>query len=318
MMTKTKARELFGEVRGEWKVIQEFTRSVVNGYHNGFYLWGVGGIGKSYQVEQICKRLAPDRLIHRNTRMTAAGFFDLLTKFPDGLFVIEDVETVFDDKKSWGLLRSALWGQKDRNGVEQRLVSWTIADNEHRSGSRQVNFTGQIIIVANTRLGNQPEIVALADRIPTFELCLTGEQVKAAMIVLSQKEWRHGNKVVSPEECGEVTEFLLAEIDKQEMRVSLRLRELALKPFLAWREKDTRMDWKDVVRVLVEQTAARQEVDRIDPKKVGIKERMLLQEQVLVEIFSETPNWAERVALWIERTGASQRTMYRRMQAIGL
>ncbi len=322
MLSQTKAREIFRGVQGQWETTQEHTRAVIGRFHNGFYLWGEGGIGKSYQVLELCKKLAGDRLKHLNTRLTAAGFFDLMSLFPDHLYVIEDVETVFDDRKAWGLLRAALWGQKDRQGVEQRLVTWTTANDKKkygiRAGSRQFNFTGQIIIIANTRLVDQPEVRALADRIPQQELCLTTIQIQAAMIEFSRREWRHNCHVVTARECGKVTRFLIEEIERQEMRISLRVRELALAEYLAWREGITRQPWETAVKILVEEKAAMQEVDGIDGKKRGIKERMLAEEQTLREILIETPVWKERVELWTKRTGLSQRTFYRRMSTMGL
>src|SRR5256714_11513458 len=99
--------------------IRDRTQGVVEGYDNGFYLWGEGGTSKSFTVEQTLKGLGtPYKL--SNTRVTGKGLFELLRDFPDVVHVLDDVETLFSDKTSFGVLRSPLWGQADPQGRQKR------------------------------------------------------------------------------------------------------------------------------------------------------------------------------------------------------
>src|SRR5262245_3875243 len=83
------------------RLICDRVRSVAGGYAAGLYLWGEGGTSKSYTVEETLKEVKkPYKL--SNSRRTGKGLFTLLGDFPDGIHVLEDVETLFADKNALG------------------------------------------------------------------------------------------------------------------------------------------------------------------------------------------------------------------------
>src|SRR5271170_7573998 len=95
-------------LEGKLQIIRDRTGSVAGGYRNGLYLWGEGGIGKSYSVLSELERRKADFVLN-NSRLTGRGLFDLLQEFPDQVHVLEDCEGIFNERNACGVLRSALW-----------------------------------------------------------------------------------------------------------------------------------------------------------------------------------------------------------------
>jgi hypothetical protein len=96
------------------QIVRDRTRSVARGYGNGLYLWGEGGISKSYSVLSELECLKADYVLN-NSRLTGRGLFDLLQDFPDQVQVLEEAEPIFDDRNACGVIRSALWARRTPN-----------------------------------------------------------------------------------------------------------------------------------------------------------------------------------------------------------
>src|SRR5260370_40352198 len=79
------------------QLIRDRVRGVVQAIHPGFYLWGDGGTSKSYTVLDTLQQLKADYVVH-NSRMTGRGLVDTLQRLPSSVHVIEDCESIFDDK----------------------------------------------------------------------------------------------------------------------------------------------------------------------------------------------------------------------------
>src|SRR5688500_5939015 len=109
-MTDDQDAVLLASLELKLQLVRDRVRGVAEGYSNGLLLWGEGGTSKSYTVENALRDLAVSYKL-TNSRLTARGLFDLLADYPDVVHVIEDAETLFDDKNAPGVLRSALWGQ---------------------------------------------------------------------------------------------------------------------------------------------------------------------------------------------------------------
>src|ERR1700678_2177100 len=110
-------RELLARLEYKLQTIRDRVTGVAEGWHNGFFLWGEGGTSKSFTVEETLAGLNKAFKL-TNSRLTGRGLFDLLRDFPDAVHILEDIETLFADKNSFGVLRSALWGQTGDNGLQ--------------------------------------------------------------------------------------------------------------------------------------------------------------------------------------------------------
>src|SRR4051794_36873359 len=64
------------------QLVRDYVNQVVARLTTGMYLFGEGGIGKSYTVLMELERLKADYKVY-NSRMTGLGLFNALEKFPD-------------------------------------------------------------------------------------------------------------------------------------------------------------------------------------------------------------------------------------------
>src|SRR5271168_1584211 len=184
-------------------LVRDHVTAVARGFKTGYYLYGTGGSGKSYTVlRHLESSDVPYQLY--NSRMTAKGLYLTLHKAPDAIHVMEDMERLTKDPDAQGVLRSALWAQPGHD----RVVTWTTATD----GAQRFVFRGGLIVISNRPLADLPELRALATRIEVHRLEVTDAELAALMRELAGKGYRLDGKVgIGPEECLQVTEYLLKE-----------------------------------------------------------------------------------------------------------
>lgn len=136
-------RIALASVRGKLRFISEGVRKLTEHLDTGLLLWGEGGLGKSFAVENELKK-ANVLYVHSNSRITARALVNKLQAAPNAIHFLEDVESLIDDKKSHGVLRSALWSQSTER-PRRRLINWAT----HKENI-QFDFLGSIIMVANS------------------------------------------------------------------------------------------------------------------------------------------------------------------------
>jgi hypothetical protein len=157
---------------------------VVRQYKTGFYLYGNGGVGKSYTVLGHLKSLQANYKMY-NSRMTARGLFLALARAPDAIHVMEDMERLAKDPDAQGVLRSALWSQQGH----PRLVTWTTAATD--KDKERFEFRGGLILISNRPMADLPELRALATRIEVYQREVTDPEISALMRDLASKGHRH-------------------------------------------------------------------------------------------------------------------------------
>ncbi len=292
-------KDLLASLEDKLQLIRDHIRMVAEGYANGFFLWGEGGTAKTFTVVETLKNLnRPFRLT--NSHITAKGLFELLRDFPDVVHVLEDVETLFNDKRSFGLLRSALWGQDGQDGRQERRVTWQV-----RGSRDEFLFTGGIIILSNCRLDDIPQLRALKTRITSVQYDPTNCEVAALMKAIASKGHRHGPHLLSPAECLEVAEHIIGRSQQMERNLDLRLFVLGCKFRLHWANEDSHTHWTD----LLESHLKERVILPIQPA-VG-KER----ERAVARNIADLP-LEQRVAVWKRETGKSQATLYRVLEEV--
>jgi hypothetical protein len=99
------------------QLVRDYTRGVALGYSAGFYLHGAGGISKSFTVLGELERLGTNFKLF-NSRMSGRGLFDTLHQYADAVHVLEDMERIVNDKDAQGVLRSATWSQRTKEGKQ--------------------------------------------------------------------------------------------------------------------------------------------------------------------------------------------------------
>jgi hypothetical protein len=287
--------KLLAELDSKMAVVRDRTRSVALHYTTGFFLYGDGGLGKSYAVLTELDRLKADYKLH-NSRMTGRGLFDALSDFPESVHVLEDMEAIFTDRMAQGVLRSALWGQvKDDRPV--RIVTW----RTHKLDMR-CHFEGGVIIISNRPLADMPELNAIATRINPTQLHVSNQEAAALMRHIASK----GYKGLAPANCAEVAEFIIEESVTANRRLDLRLLVNSLGDRLQWERDHTEAHWRELVSSRLQ--------ERVMPTK-RTRAALVQDEREVARHIKHLPR-AVRASKWQELTGKSEKALYRRMAEV--
>lgn len=286
-------------------VVRDHATAVGKGYKTGLYLYGTGGVGKSFTVLRHLERQEiPHQLF--NSRMTAKGLFLALAAAPDAVHVLEDMERITKDPDAQGVLRSALWSQPGHD----RVVTWTTATD----GKQRFIFRGGLILISNRPLANLPELKALATRIEVYQLDVTEDELTALMRDLASKGYSEdGRPVLSPEECILVTERLLKECRAAGCPLDLRLQQKAFQTYRQFAADCSVSHWEDLLAASVREATChfRHEMNTVAPEA-----RKAQRRNVVREVMELTADAKEQERAYAERTGASRADFYRRKREV--
>jgi hypothetical protein len=290
-------------------------RQVARGRSTGCFMWGNGGIGKSFLAEEVLREEGVSRPLS-NSRLTGRALFDVLRDHPSAVHVIEDVEKLFRDDDALGVLRSATWGQRrdGDTGPMERLVTWGVKGWGRRASSAQewFVFTGGLIVLANSRLPETPGCRAFSSRIHVLHLDLTEDEVAAKIRELAGRGYEYQGLTATPDECVEVAEYVIDQSQALGRRLNLRQLHLGVVDYLCHRSGETGCDWRHLVRTsLCQETVWSRQA--VTVRKAIPKEEL---RRIVAEIASQTSVGSERIALWVARTGAHRATFYRYLSAM--
>jgi hypothetical protein len=281
------------------QLIRDRVWGVAKGFATGLYLWGEGGISKSFTVEEAL-RASGTPYKASNSRVTAKGLFELLRDYPDVVHLIEDAETLFADKNAFGVLRSALWGQPGK----ERVVTWQTARVRE-----EFVFAGGLILVANCPLEDVPQLRALRTRITCLEFRPTTAEVEALMRHVAGRRHGQGPYRLSPEECLEVAEEVITRSRRLRRPLDLRLLVNALQDRLQWEAGLAETPWLDLLESRLKERVVSPEGRPETPAQRKARER------ALVLLIGGLPP-KERLARWKAETGKSQAALYRLLNGV--
>jgi hypothetical protein len=290
--------QLLASLEGKLQVVRDRVQGVAEGYYAGFYLFGEGGTSKSFTVEETLKRLNTSYKL-TNSRVTGKGLFKLLREFPDTVHVIEDAETMFSDRNTAGVLRSALWGQAGPNGQQERTVCWQTGQLRD-----EFVFTGGVIVLANCGLDDVPQLRALKTRIPCAQYAPTNEEVAALMRVIARKGHQLGPHHLAPEKCLEVAETIIDHSARLTKNLDLRLLVNTFNDRLQYDNGAAKTHWVDLLESRMKERVV------APAAGCGIRAQKNAQEVEVAGRIRNLPT-ADRLAVWKAETGKSRAEMYR-------
>jgi hypothetical protein len=297
----TQEREHLDLLESKLDHIGDAVKGIVKHFHTGLFLYGEGGTGKSYKVLETLRALQA-KYVYHNTRLTARGLIDALERAPNDIHFIEDAETLLDDKKSFGVLRAALWSQS-RKKPPEREITWTAFKTSIR-----FIFTGGIIVISNANLAEEiPEIRAIKTRINVLRLDLSAEELLALMKKLCLEGYQYGEDYMSPDECLEVSDFIVTEFGELNRPLDLRLLMNGFKDFLQWKTGNSIKHWTEL---LLGRISERPTVMRRSEKKAT-------ESQIALQISNMNISYPQKIALWEEKTGhKGDRSFYRALKRL--
>jgi hypothetical protein len=294
------------------QLVRDYTTRVALGYSPGLFVWGAGGIGKSFTVvRQLDALEANHKLL--NSRVTGWGLFCHLEKYPSHVTLIEDAESMFRDPRAVGVLRSALDCQRregDRGPVE-RWVTWA-GDSTARK-TKQVLISGGIIVLSNAELPARPEVEALKTRIPCVHLTATDEELRALMRAVSARGYSLNGQTMTPAQCGEVCAYIEDQVHALRSPLNMRLLVNGYAAFIQWAAGLSGTHWHDMLRGEIREQAPQVFTEGVTIRRPpGRADRKAEHHRVVREILSQTADREERLRLWREHTGLEQSAFYAR------
>ena len=286
--------------------IKAAVEGLIRHFHTGLFLWGEGGTGKSYAVFEELRRLRAKYVVH-NSRLTARGLADALERAADDIHVCEDCESMFADKKTAGVLRSALHSQSTAKPPE-RLVTW----NAFRSNIEFI-FRGAVIIISNSNLTQQiPEIRAIKTRISVLQLDVTNAELLALMKKIASDGFPYGDDFMTPSKCWQVAAAIQDRLSELRRPLDLRLLSNSFRDYLQWKnDASGSLHWTDLLHGRINEVvhpAANRRADRIAEEKrlAHALSNLKISRKERIRCFKANGNFTS--------LAAAERAYYRRLQ----
>jgi hypothetical protein len=294
-------RASLAKLESKLTLLRDKVRGVAKCYNTGLIVWGEGGTSKSFTTLSELKECQAKFMLH-NSRMTGRGLVDVLERNPHDIHVIEDAETLFDDKKSWGVLRSALYS-RDTGKPMKREISWTAFNTTIR-----FTFYGGIIISNANISATVPALRALKTRIQTLRLDIDNEEMISKMKQICIGGHRFGDEFLTPEECWEVAEFIIGRLETLNRPLDLRLLvNGGFKDRLQCKSGTADRNWDELLQTRIDEAITVVKTHR---------EKKLDESQIAAEIESMKLSREQKNILWREKTGGSERSRYRALQRL--
>jgi hypothetical protein len=298
-------QEALSSLEKKLHLVRDHVTAVARGYKTGYYLYGAGGMGKTFTVSQHLKSLGVTYQL-LNSRMTSKGLFRTLLGAPDAIHVLEDMEPITKDPDAQGVLRSALWAQPGQD----RVVTWTTA----KEGKQEVVFRGGLILIGNRPLADLPELRAMATRIEVHRLEISESELAALMRELAGKGYRlHANVGIGPEECLQVTEYLLKECRAAGCPLDLRLQQKAFQSYLQFAADCSVSHWEDLVAASVREATCH---FRHEPNTASPEARKAQRRNVVRGLIGTHADAKEQEKEYMKMTGASRADFFRRKREV--
>jgi hypothetical protein len=290
--------------------VRDTTRLIASGYGNGYYVWGDGGIGKSYNIIEELKAMGlvmgKDWILH-NTRLSPPMWFDSIEKFPSQPHMHEDIENLFTEVTALNMMRSAMWGQEDKNGRQERLVIYGTKNPLKPGEERSVMFTGQMLFTGNKPLAAIPELEALSTRIEVEHTEVSREELLAIMKSICLKGKKTDKGFVPPEECLELLRYYSMRLEA-DTKLDIRVLYRAIKLRLGIKHLKLNTPWQEIVdRAIRQSTESQQPLTRI--------QKTAKEKDIALELKKKGLTGEALRAEWEKRTGhKSNDSYYRRLK----
>ena len=272
--------------------IRDRVKSVAFEYHTACYLVGRPGTSKTHTVMDELKRLEQDGKPHayRNARMTPMGLFDFIAEHPEHVIVLDDIGTLFKNDQAMQILMAATGGDPGK----PRKVTYKSKDKQE-----DVDFSGGIIAISNVALRHDPLARAFGSRVVVLEHEPTDKEIAAFMLHLAAR----GYEDMSPEECLEVAEFVIAESRDYGQRLDLRHLTKAWQDFRQDRDGRTARPWQELVRTSLQKTVV------VEVETISKRERIELDRERVREAMDLFPDDTTKQ---VAHSGLGKSTFYKR------
>jgi hypothetical protein len=299
-------RNLLAEFDQRQGLVRDLVRGVACRYATGLYLFGRPGTAKTYTVRRLLEREMKEIYTYHHGHLTPVGLFELLAEHPEQIIVLDDPGTILRSDVALQILLSALEHSTYSDSNRTRVVQY-----RRKGEAIRVRFSGGIICISNRSLHGADLLGAFKSRVHVLNYDPTDAQLGAFMLESAEK----GPQGVMPEEARTIARFVVEEMIRLGCPFDLRLFfSKALPIYRQWADDETESHWQDLVTASIEEhlVAVRHSTD-CRPSRADCKEQ---EHAILREILQQHGTREERAEAWRERTGKSERALYRRLAEI--
>lgn len=286
-------------------LIRDRVIQAVERYQTSTYIVGRPGTGKTHVIKETLASLGADvGWKYSQGYVSPTALFELFRDHPDSVIVIDDVPELFKKPQAKQILMAALGGDPS----QPRKITYSTKGNP-----TVVEFRGSLIAISNLPLQSDP----LAKAIESRSVVLVHEPTDEMMVAMIRQLARKGYKGLSPDECQEVTEFVVTESKAGDYRMDLRAYSKALEDYLYCKSGAAYSTWQALVRSSL-QRFARVNAGLQQYTRAGETEA---ERKIAAELAAKYPNptpaqTAERNREWRERTGKAPDAYYRRLREL--
>lgn len=217
--------------------------------HVGTYITGRPGTGKTHTVKE---QLDGNNINYQyiNCRVSPGGLYDAMRQNPEDVFVLDDVSTLYTHPQGLQVLQAALNG----SASEPRKITYVLKGEQKE---KPFDFRGGVIAISNRPLQRDPVADAVVSRVRTLEHEPSNEMIAAFM----RHRALNGFADITPEECWEVVDFVIAQSKKCEYRLDLRHMEHGWQDYRLWKHGESLdIHWKELIATSMNQTVKEDEL----------------------------------------------------------
>jgi hypothetical protein len=298
---------LVPELNRRQAIVRDYVRGVARHYATGLYLFGRPGTSKTHTVRAVLEGEIREPYTYQRGHLTPMGLFELIAGQPYAVIVLDDLGAVLKSDVALQILLSALEHPTTRD--RSRVVKYRRQGREDRAV-----FRGGIVCISNKELHDDEMLGAFKSRVHTLNYDPTDAQLGALMLDIADRGWPSGsgNPEINPESARTIAHYLIGEMLRLACPFDLRLLvNKAFPDYQQWKDGEAESDWRDLITASIEQHLV---AVRHSPEQPVSREARKDEEHAIVqEIVQKHPCRDERVRVWIERTGKSERAFYRRL-----
>jgi hypothetical protein len=297
---------LLTELHRRQMIVRDYVRGVARQYATGLYLFGRPGTAKTHTVRAVLEQEIREIFSYQRGHLTPIGLFELIAAHADEVIVLDDLAAVLKSDVALQILLSALEHPTSRD--RGRVVKY------RRQGREELAvFRGGIVCISNKELHNEELLGAFKSRVHALNYDPADAQLGALMLDIADRGWPAGsvNQDIDPETARTVTHYLIGEMLRLACPFDLRLLvNKAFPDYQQWDDGEAESDWRDLVTASIEErlVAVRHAVQQPTTRAA----RKAEEQAIVQEIIRDHASRDERVRVWHERTGKSERAFYRR------
>jgi hypothetical protein len=296
----------FRRWKEQLRIIRDRVQGVVEGFSTGFYLFGRPGTSKTHTVRRTLGELKVQYHYHSG-HLTPQGVFELFENHPESVLVLDDVAAMLSQPVALQYLLAALGNS---NAGHARLVRY-----QRQGDQRTVRFHGRIIAISNLELHSEPLLNALKSRVHCLQYEPSAEQMIAVFRHLARRGWALQGRKLTPRECSDVVEYVIAESARLSIQLDLRvLFSKAFPDYLQYREGSAETHWRDLVNTTLQERVreSEHETTTISSRR---RLRLASETEIAQQIRKEFATAEDQVNQWVAQTGRSRRSYFRRLQS---